>query len=141
MSEKRQRIQHGRVTFNENWLSDERFKLWLQKSKDKHKAAVMGVSALVSHAKGAKHQGKVKSFNPVSELFYKTSTSTTTSSASSTNSSLASNWSSPTNQSNNMSANQSKVDTLMSSLSVTYAEIRWIMKILICLTPSVFVST
>ena len=103
--------------------------------------AVMGVSALVSRAKGAKHQGKVKSFNPVSELFYKTSTSTTTSSASSTNSSLASNWSSPTNQSNNMSANQSKVDTLMSSLSVTYAEIRWIMKILICLTPSVFVST
>ena len=96
MSEKRKRSQHGKVTFNENWLSDEIFKLWLQKSKDKHRAIcklcnyavidifVMGVSALASHAKGPKHQGKVKAFKPISKLFYKTSTSTTISSASST---------------------------------------------------------
>ena len=94
---KRKRSQHGKVTFNENWLSDERFKLWLPKSKYKHKAicklcnyavidiAVMGVSALASHAKGAKHQGKVQAFKPISELFYKTSTNTTTSSVSQTN--------------------------------------------------------
>ena len=52
--------------------------------------AVMGVRAIVSHAKGSNHQGKVKVFKPISELFYKTSTSTTTSSASTTNSSVAS---------------------------------------------------
>ena len=81
ISEKRKRSQHGKFTLNENWLSDERFKLWLQKSKDKRKAicklcsyavidiAMMRVSALVSHAKGAKHQGKVKAFRPISELF------------------------------------------------------------------------
>ena len=38
MSEKRKRNQRGKVTFNVNWLSDERFKLWFQKSKGKHKA-------------------------------------------------------------------------------------------------------
>ena len=91
-------------------MSDERFKLWLQKSKDKHKAicklcnyavidiAVMEVSAFASHAKGAKHQGKVKAFKPIWELFYKTNTSTTTSSASSNNSSVVSSGSSSANQ-------------------------------------------
>ena len=105
----KKRSQHGKVTFNENWLSDKRFKSWLQKSKEKHKAicklcnyavidiAVMGVSALVSNAKRAKHQGKVKAFKPISELFYKTSTGTTTLSASSTNSSVASSGSTSTN--------------------------------------------
>ena len=117
MSEKRKRSQHRKVKFNGNWLSDERFKLWLQKSKDKHKAigklcnyavtdtAIIGFSALVSHAKRAKHQGKVKAFKPISELFYKTSTSTTTSSASSSNLLVASSGSSSTNQSNNSSIN------------------------------------
>ena len=140
MSEKRKRNQRGKVTFNKNWLSDERFKLWFQKSKGKHKAicklcnyavidiVVMGVSALASHAKGTKHQGKVKAFKPISELFYKTSTSITTWSASSTNSSVASSGSSSTNQSNNLSTNQSRVHTFMSSLSVTPAEIQWVMK-------------
>ena len=89
-----------------------------------------GVSALASHAKGAKHQGKVKAFKPISELFYKTSTSITTWSASSTNSSVASSGSSSTNQSNNLSTNQSRVHTFMSSLSVTPAEIQSVMKML-----------
>ena len=90
----------------------------------------MGVSALVSHAKRAKHQGKVKAFKPISELFYKTSTGTTTLSASSTNSSVASSGSTSTNQSSNSSTDQSRVDTLMSALSITHAEIRWVMKML-----------
>ena len=89
-----------------------------------------GVSALASHAKGTKHQGKVKAFKPISELFYKTSTSITTWSASSTNSSVASSGSSSTNQSNNLSTNQSRVHTFMSSLSVTPAEIQSVMKML-----------
>ena len=78
----------------------------------------MGVSALVSRAKGAKHQGKVKAFKPISELFCKISTSTTTSSASSTNLSVASSGSSSRNQSSNSPTNQSRV------------EFRWVMKML-----------
>ena len=73
----------GEVTFNGNWLSDERFKLWLQKSKDNHKTicelcnyavidtAVMGFSALVSHAKRAKHQRKVERLNQYQNYFIK----------------------------------------------------------------------
>ena len=30
--------EYGKVTFNDSWLEDERFKTWLNKSKDKHKA-------------------------------------------------------------------------------------------------------
>ena len=29
---------HGKVIFNDNWLEDKSFKIWLNKSKDKHKA-------------------------------------------------------------------------------------------------------
>ena len=59
---------HGKVAFNDFCLSDERFKLWLKKGQDCNKAvcslcnnavtdiATMGVCALTSHAKGAKHQ-------------------------------------------------------------------------------------
>ena len=67
--------------------------------------AVMGFSALVSHAKRAKHQGKVKAFKPISEVFYKTSTSATILSASSINLLVASSGSSSTNQNNNSSIN------------------------------------
>ena len=147
MSEKRKRSQHGKNTFNGNWLSDERFKLWLQKSKDKHKAicklcnyAVIEIAVMGGHYPSVPckrdtqgypmHQGKVKAFKPISELFYKTSISATTSPASSTNSSVASSGSSSTNQSNDSSTNQNRVDTLISSLSVTHAEIRWVKKML-----------
>ena len=65
VSEKRKRSDHGKVTFNENLLSDERFKLWLQESKAKHKAlcklcsyAVIDFAdTLVSHAKRGKASG------------------------------------------------------------------------------------
>ena len=64
------------------------------------------------------------------KLFYKTSTSTASSSASWTNLSVASSGSSSTNQSNHLLTNQSRVNTLMSSLSVTRNKIRWVMKML-----------
>ena len=58
---------HRKVAFNDCWLSDKRFKLWLKKGQDCNKAvcslsnnavidiATMGVCALTSRAKGDKH--------------------------------------------------------------------------------------
>ena len=70
--------EHGKVTFNDSWLEDERFKTWLNKSKDKHKeicilcnnVTKMGASALISHAGGAKHKERLKTYNPLSSLFF-----------------------------------------------------------------------
>ena len=57
---------HGKVVFSESWLGHERFKTWLKRESDCHKAVCilcnssviditrMGVSALVSHTAGAK---------------------------------------------------------------------------------------
>ena len=69
---------HGKVVFNESWLGDERFKTWLKRGNDFHKAvcilcnnsviidiARMGVSALVSHAAGAKHKERLRTYNPI----------------------------------------------------------------------------
>ena len=54
---------NGKVVFNDCWLCDERFKLWLKKGQDCNKAvcslcnievidiAAMGVCAITSHAK------------------------------------------------------------------------------------------
>ena len=73
----------GEVAFNNCWLSDERFKLWLKKGQGCNKAvcslcnnavidiATMGVCALTSHAKGPKHQERVRNFNPSASLFFK----------------------------------------------------------------------
>ena len=74
---------HRKVAFNDCWLSDERFKLWLKKGQDCSKAvfslcnnvvidiATMGVCALTSRAKGAKHQERFRNFNPSALLFFK----------------------------------------------------------------------
>ena len=73
---------NGRVVFNESWLGDERFKTWLKRGNNCHKAVCtlcnnsviditrMGMSALVSHAAGTKHKERLRTYNPISSLFY-----------------------------------------------------------------------
>ena len=118
---------HGKVAFNDCWLSDERFKLWLKKGQDCNKAAcslcnnavtdtaTMGVCAFTPHAKGGKHQEKVRNFNPSVSLFFKRNQASVSSGSS-------------------CSAKQSnaseRVDTMMNVVTVSYAEIRWVMKVL-----------
>ena len=120
MSSKKGARAHGKSIFNESWLSDEQFKLWLEKGPDKHKAlcrlcnsvidiTVMGKSALTSHSKGNKHQINVKNFNPVSGLFFKCSSSKPSSSKNTSN---------------------KKIDLMISTLAVSHAEIRWALKVL-----------
>ena len=58
---------YGKIAFNDCWLSDERFKLWLKNGQDCNNAvcsscnkavidiASTGVCALTLHAKGDKH--------------------------------------------------------------------------------------
>ena len=77
----------GKCIFNENWLQKDRYKHWLHRDSNNHKARCrlcsksfdignMGESALVSHLKGIKHRQLEKSqtgssvSNPtVKELF------------------------------------------------------------------------
>ena len=74
---------HGKVAFNDCWLSDERFKLLLKKGQHCNKAvcslcnnvvidiATMGMCVLTSRVKGAKLQERVSNFNPSVSLFFK----------------------------------------------------------------------
>ena len=73
---------HGKLVFNESWLGYEQFKIWLKRGNDCHKAVCilcnssviditrMGVSALVSHAAGAKHKEMLRIYNPISSLCF-----------------------------------------------------------------------
>ena len=73
---------HRKVVFSESWLGDERFKTWLKQESDCHKAVCilcnssviditrMGVSAFVSHAAGAKHKQRLRTYNPISSLCF-----------------------------------------------------------------------
>ena len=73
---------HGKLVFNESWLGDERFKTWLKRGNDRHKTVCilgnngiiditrMGVSVLVSHAAGAKHKERLRTYNPISSLCF-----------------------------------------------------------------------
>lgn len=161
MSKTKRKRTHGKTTFQDSWLSEERFKIWLKKSKDKDKAicrlcnsaviniAMMRVSALTSHAKGSKHQEKLKAYNPISNMFFNTnntnnstvieaSSPTASSSVNSIDSTTASspsfsaNSAASSTESSKVSsaASQNRIDTMMNAVSVTCAEIRWVMKIL-----------
>ena len=117
---------HGKVAFNDCRLSDERFKLWLKEGQDCNKAvcslcnnavidtATMRMCALTPHAKGAKHQERVRNFNPSAWLFFKRNQASV---------SFAS--SCPANQSNA----SGRVDTMMNAVAVSHAQIRWVMKV------------
>ena len=73
---------HKKVVFNESQLDDERFKTWLKRGNDCHKAVCivcnnsviditrMGVSALVSQAAGAKQKERLRTYNPISSLYF-----------------------------------------------------------------------
>ena len=119
------RKSHGKVVFNDSWLSDERFKIWVRNGKDSHKAtcivgnntlidiAQMGASALVSHAKGAKHKERVNNYSPMSSLYFTKE--------------RQSNNDSPTCSSSGSSC---RIDSMLSSLAVLHAEIYWVLKVL-----------
>ena len=77
--------------------------------------ATMGVCAFTSHAKGAKHQGRVRNFNPYASLFFKRNQA-----------SFSSTSSCPAKQSNA----SGRVDTVMNVVALSYAEIRWVMKVM-----------
>ena len=73
---------HGKVVFNESWLGDQWFKTCLKWGNDFREAVCilcnnsviditrMGVSALVSHAAGAKHKERLRAYNPISSLCF-----------------------------------------------------------------------
>ena len=113
-------IEYGKVTFNDSWLEDERFKTWLNKSKDKHKAICilcnnasiditkMEAGALISHAGGAKHKERLKTYNPLPSLFFTRET----------------------NIKQNTPKSSEKIDSMLTAVSVSHAEIRWVLKVL-----------
>ena len=74
----------GSCTFQDRWLTDERFKSWLKRHPNNKFKAVcqvcrnkdfsvekMGVSALVSHMNGKMHKSFMKDVNPLQTLFFK----------------------------------------------------------------------
>ena len=112
---------HGKVVFNESWLGDERFKTWLKLENDRHKALFilcnnsviditrMVVGALVSHAAGAKHKERLRTYNPISSLCF-------------LNKSV--------NKDTPKMTSTPRVSSLMSSVAVSHAEIYRAMKVL-----------
>lgn len=118
------RAVHGKSIFNDSWLMDEQFKKWLKKTPNKDKAecvvccaiidiTVMGKSALTSHAKGNKHKLNVKNYNPLASLYFKSSKSPAAT----------------INQGPQPVASK-RADTMLSSLAVSHAEIRWVFNLL-----------
>ena len=71
----------------------------------------MGVSALVSHSKGAKHQERVKNHNPNARLFFARQSDKDTL---------------PTDKA---AKTTGRIDEMMNSVAVSHAEIRWAMKV------------
>ena len=86
------RAQHGKTVFQNKWLSEERFKLWLKPGKPGKKASEaicvicnnatinvekIGVIALLSNGQGKKHKSNVDCFSPDSRLYFQGNTSTT----------------------------------------------------------------
>ena len=111
---------HGKVVFHESWLGDERFKTWLKRGNDRHRAVcilcsnsvidtiTVGVSALVSHAARAKHKERLRTYNPISSLC-------------SMNKNV--------NKDTPKATSTPRLDSLMSSVAVSQAEIYWAMKV------------
>ena len=112
---------HGKVVFNESWLGDERFKTWLKRGNDCHKAVCIlcnnsviditriGVSAPASHAAAAKHKERLRTYNPISSLCFMNKN---------------------VNKDTPKATSTPRVDSLISSVEVSHAEIYWAMKVL-----------
>ena len=128
---------HGKIAFNGCWLSDERFKLWLKEGQDCNRAVcslcnnavidflTMGVCSFTSHAKGAKHQKRVRNFNPSALLYFKRNQASVSSSSSC-----------PAKQSNA----GGRVDTMVNAVAVAHAEIHWVMKVVTSIFLTALVS-
>lgn len=112
--------QKDKCIFNDSWLSDQRFSEWLKKAtayraycklcaKD-FDISNMGVSALVSHAGGKKHQEIQKSKTACAGFFNKTGSS-------------ESNSATVTKQ-----ANLQTIPSIVIPLKVVKAEIMWVLK-------------
>ena len=112
---------HGKVVFNESWLSDERFKTWLKQGNDCHKAVCIlcntsviditrkGVSALLWHAVGSKYKERLRTYNPISSLCF---------------------MNEDVNKDTPKAISTPRVDSLMSSVAVSHFEIYRAMKVL-----------
>ena len=112
---------HGKVVFNESWLGDEQFKTWLKRGSDCHKAVCIlcnnsviditriGVSAPASHAAAAKHKERLRTYNPISSLCFMNKN---------------------VNKDTPKATSTSRVDSLISSVEVSRAEIYWAVKVL-----------
>ena len=82
------RAQHWKTDFQNKWLSEERYKLWLKPGEKASETICAicnnatinvektGVAALLSHAQGKKHKSSVDCFSPVSRLYLQGNTST-----------------------------------------------------------------
>ena len=68
----------------------------------------MGASALISHAGGAKHKERLKTYNPLPSLFFTRET----------------------NIKQNTPKSSEKIDSMLTAVSVSHAEIRWVLKVL-----------
>ena len=118
------RWTHGKVAFNNSWLTDERFRLWVEKGEDYSKTvcslcnnaatdvAKIGVSALSLHTKGAKHQESFRIYDSTALLFFKKDQG-----------SILCFFSDTTK------ADDGRIDTMMNCIAVFHAEICWVMKI------------
>ena len=116
---------HGKTNFQMSWLQDNFFKSWLKPEKLPSQAICtlcnnalisvdkMGVSALSSHAQGKKHKEKEKQQSPLSCLFFQPSSSKLKQKESNSSTSSSS----------------TTIDSLIISLSVSKAEIRWVLKV------------
>ena len=54
MASKKGTRVHGKSVFNESWLSDEQFKMWLKKGPDEHKALCKICSTVIDNCNGKK---------------------------------------------------------------------------------------
>ena len=112
---------HGKVVFSESWLGDEQFKTWLKRGNDCHKAVCilcnnrviditrMQASALVWHAAGAKHKERLRAYSLISSLCFMNKN---------------------VNKDTPKATSTLRVDSLVSSVEVSHAEIYWAMKVL-----------
>ena len=107
----------GKNHFNEEWLTDKRFKSWVSKAKQTDKAKCnlcselfdignMGVSGLVNHADGSKHKELVKNASLLSSIHF---------------SSQKAGCSKVTNT--------VTVDSMLLLMSVSHAEIQWAVEV------------
>ena len=134
---------HGKTIFQISWLDDKRFKSWLKRGQNPSEAVCMlccnskiniekmGISALLSHAKGKKHIEREKTTSPLSSIFFQTKSTVSLESASTSNSSsIDQNRKLSENSLDIKSSNSNRlIENMVVPVSVSLAEIRWVLKV------------